>query len=187
MTTSGANSLAAPHPEANGFGVRSAGVTSPEVHTSGNSTLADSGALYDRLIVERARTPQYAGRLEQADAQGEGKNPLCGDKTRVELQMMDTHISQIRHQTRGCAICLAAADLMAERVTGLTVLQARDMSHRFSAMLVGDSGSAPDAHTETSALGPLEAFAPLRAHRARHRCAELPWVALKEALSHVDV
>lgn len=149
--------------------------------------LAESGALYDRLIVDRARTPLYAGQLEQADVQGEGKNPLCGDKTRVELQMADTHISQIRHQTRGCAICLAAADLMAERLTGLTVPQALDLSHRFFAMLVAEPASALNANTDTPALGPLEAFAPLRAHRARIRCAELPWVALKEALSHVDV
>ncbi|WP_215753859.1 Fe-S cluster assembly sulfur transfer protein SufU [Acetobacter sp. P5B1] len=151
------------------------------------NSLTDSGALYDRLIVDRARTPLHAGRLEQADAQGEGKNPLCGDKTRVDVQMADTHISQIRHQTRGCAICLAAADLMAERVTGLTVPQAQDLSRRFSAMLVNEPASTPDVNTDTTALGPLEAFAPLRAHRARIRCAELPWVALKEALSHVDV
>lgn len=151
------------------------------------NSLTDSGALYDRLIVDRARTPLHAGRLEQADAQGEGKNPLCGDKTRVDVQMSDTHISQIRHLTRGCAICLAAADLMAERVTGLTVPQAQDLSRRFSAMLVNEPASTPDTNTNTPALGPLEAFAPLRAHRARIRCAELPWVALKEALSHVDV
>lgn len=151
------------------------------------NSMEDSGALYDRLIVDRARTPLYAGRLEQADCQGEGKNPLCGDKTRVELRMADTHIGEVRHQTRGCAICLAAADLMAERVAGQTVLQARELSQRFSAMLVGEPASALDTNTDKTALGPLEAFAPLRAHRARIRCAELPWVALKEALSHVDV
>ncbi|GAN67695.1 Fe-S cluster assembly sulfur transfer protein SufU [Acetobacter orleanensis] len=151
------------------------------------NSIADSGALYDRLIVERARTPQYAGRLEQADAQGEGKNPLCGDKTRVDIVMADTHIRDIRHHTRGCAICLAAADLMAERVTGRTVAQAQELSQKFSAMLVGEPASTPETTTDTTALGPLEAFAPLRAHRARIRCAELPWVALKEALSHVAV
>lgn len=151
------------------------------------NSMAESGALYDRLIVERARTPLYAGRLEQATVQGEGKNPLCGDKTRVDLLLADTHIQGIRHHTRGCAICLAAADLMAERVTGKTVLQAQALSQRFSAMLVGEPANATENDTDITALGPLEAFAPLRAHRARIRCAELPWVALKEALSHVDV
>lgn len=163
------------------------------------NTMADSGALYDRLIVDRARTPLHAGRLEKADVQGEGKNPLCGDKTRVELLMAQTYIREVRHQTRGCAICLAAADLMAERVTGRTIQQARDLSQKFSAILVGEPASmakttpettretTADTTADTTTLGPLEAFAPLRAHRARVRCAELPWVALKEALSHVDV
>ncbi|CEF42320.1 SUF system FeS assembly protein, NifU family [Acetobacter tropicalis] len=148
----------------------------------------DSGALYDRLIVERARKPLFAGRLENPEKIGEGKNPLCGDKTRVELQLDQDHISLVRHHTRGCAICLAAADLMAERITGLNIAQAEGVGRQFSAMLVEKDGQpATSATAGTPALEQLEAFAPLRAHRARIRCAELPWVALKEALSHVDV
>jgi nitrogen fixation NifU-like protein len=55
-------------------------------------------------------------------------------------------------------------------------------------LVAADVTPAFDGGTEQPlALGPLEAFAPLQAHRARIRCAELPWVALKEALSHVDV
>ena len=149
----------------------------------------EGAALYDRLIVERARTPHFAGRMEQADRVGEGKNPLCGDKTRVEVALTHNHISQVRHHTRGCAICLAAADLMAERITGLTPQHALAVGQRFSAMLVDTTPPAHicDGHTETPASRPLEAFAPLRAHRSRIRCAELPWVALKEALVHVDI
>ncbi|MFT9384315.1 MAG: Fe-S cluster assembly sulfur transfer protein SufU [Acetobacter orientalis] len=155
------------------------------------SGVIEGAALYDRLIVERSRTPHFAGRIEQPDRVGEGKNPLCGDKTRVELALTDNHISQVRHQTRGCAICLAAADLMAERITGLSVPQAREVGQRFSAMLVQETTTPPGhisgGQQETAALGQLEAFAPLRAHRSRIRCAELPWVALKEALVHVDI
>lgn len=149
----------------------------------------DGSALYDRLIVERARSPLFSGRLELPDVTGEGKNPLCGDKTRVELTLDQDHISLVRHHTRGCAICQAAADLMAERITGLKPAEAQTLSRQFSAMLVAaDVTPAFDGGTEQPlALGPLEAFAPLQAHRARIRCAELPWVALKEALSHVDV
>lgn len=144
----------------------------------------DSDALYDRVIVERARAPQYAGKLQAPSVQGEGKNPMCGDKTRVDIALDATHIQSVRHTTRGCAICAAAADLMAQQVSGLDVAQAVSLSGRFSAMLVGEGSSTATADTS---LGPLEVFQPLRSHKARIRCAELPWIALKEALSHADV
>ncbi|WP_025826141.1 Fe-S cluster assembly sulfur transfer protein SufU [Acetobacter okinawensis] len=146
---------------------------------------AERDALYDRLIVERARTPQYAGRLDRPDVQGDGRNPLCGDKTHLDIVLDGHHIQAIRHQTRGCAICAAAADLMAEQVQGGTVAQALGMSDRFMAMLVGTSPLAV-ADDQPAPLGALEVFAPLRSHKARIRCAELPWIALKEAFSHVD-
>lgn len=150
-----------------------------------NTTTAERDALYDRLIVERARKPLYAGRLEMPDAQGDGRNPLCGDKTHLDIALDGHHIQDIRHHTRGCAICSAAADLMAERIRGGTVAQARQVSDRFRALLVEAPASAV-AQTPSVPLGALEVFAPLRSHKARIRCAELSWVALKEALSHVD-
>ncbi|MBS0980599.1 Fe-S cluster assembly sulfur transfer protein SufU [Acetobacter thailandicus] len=146
----------------------------------------DVAALYDELIVGRSRQPQFNGHLENPQATGEGRNPLCGDKTRVEIGVEEYHISAVRHVTRGCAICLAAADLMAERVTGLKKAEALTVAQKFSAMLVGD-GSHSSSGTEETELGILTIFSPLQSHRARIRCAELPWVALKEALSHVDI
>lgn len=150
-----------------------------------NTTTAERDALYDRLIVERARAPLYAGRLSAPDVQGDGCNPLCGDKTHLDIALDGHHIQDIRHNTRGCAICAAAADLMAEHVRGNTVAQALAVSDRFRAMLVG-SPSLPVVEAQPAPLGALEVFAPLQSHKARIRCAELPWIALKEAFSHVD-
>ncbi|MDE7547412.1 SUF system NifU family Fe-S cluster assembly protein [Acetobacter fabarum] len=150
-----------------------------------NTTTAERDALYDRLIMERARAPLYAGRLSTPCVQGDGRNPLCGDKTHLDIALNGHHIQEIRHNTRGCAICAAAADLMAEHVRGGTVAQALEVSDRFTAMLVG-LPSLPVVDGQPDPLGTLEVFAPLRSHKARIRCAELPWIALKEAFSHVD-
>lgn len=150
-----------------------------------NTNTAERDALYDRLIVERARAPLYAGRLDAPDVQGDGRNPLCGDKTHLDIALNGHHIQNIRHQTRGCAICAAAADLMAEHVRGGTVAQALEAAERFRAMLVEPSPLAA-GDGQHAPLGMLEVFAPLRSHKARIRCAELPWIALKEACSHVD-
>lgn len=154
--------------------------------------------LYDRQIVERARNPLYAGELPAPDLQGEGRNPLCGDRTRLDIALEGHHISQIRHRTRGCALCIAAADMLAERLGGCGLEEARAVGARFSAMLV-----APDDPVETTvqeaakrienppegipSLGGMEPLMAVRFHKARIRCVELPWVALKEALAHVRV
>ncbi|MCP1241463.1 SUF system NifU family Fe-S cluster assembly protein [Acetobacter lambici] len=150
-----------------------------------NTSTTERDALYDRLIVERARAPLYAGRFEEADARGDGRNPLCGDKTHLDIVLNGHHIQDIKHQTRGCAICTAAADLMAEHIRGGSVAQALELSGRFRAMLVEPPPSVV-VDDQSASLGTLEVFAPLRSHKARIRCAELPWIALKEAFSHVD-
>ncbi|MBO1325870.1 SUF system NifU family Fe-S cluster assembly protein [Acetobacter sp. TBRC 12305] len=141
-------------------------------------------ALYDRLIVTRARKPLHAAPLANPDVSGEGKNPLCGDRTRLDIRLDGPHIAQISHHTRGCAICAATADLMAERLAGCSIEQADALSHRFSALL-RDGADRPRTQAGLPELGALQALAPVRAHKARIRCAELPWIALKEALSHV--
>ena len=141
-------------------------------------------ALYDRLIVTRARRPLHATPLANPDVSGEGKNPVCGDRTRLDIRLDGHHIEQISHHTRGCAICAATADLMAERLAGCSIEQAEALSGRFSALLRDGPGQA-DTQAGLTELGALRALAPVRAYKARIRCAELPWIALKEALSNV--
>ncbi|MFT8367159.1 iron-sulfur cluster assembly scaffold protein [Acetobacter papayae] len=154
--------------------------------------------LYDRQIVERARNPLHAGDLPEPDLQGEGRNPLCGDRTRLDIALQGHHISQIRHRTRGCALCTAAADMLAERLSGCSVEEARAVGARFSAMLVAQDAPAQtivqgaeeqrnDPLEGMPSLGVMEPLTAVRFHKARIRCVELPWVALKEALAHVRV
>ena len=145
--------------------------------------------LYDLQIVERARNPRYAGDLPEANLSGEGRNPLCGDRTRLDIALQGHHISQIRHRTRGCALCTAAADMLAERLSGCSVEEAQAVGVRFSAALVTQDAieqveSPPEG---TPSLGVMQPLTAVRFHKARIRCVELPWVALKEALTHVRV
>ncbi|PYD47750.1 Fe-S cluster assembly sulfur transfer protein SufU [Novacetimonas pomaceti] len=136
----------------------------------------EQGDLYRRLVVERARDPLFAGQVADAQAQGEGTNPLCGDRVRLTASMTPAgHIDSIRHETRGCAICAASADLMAEHVAGYDAQQVAALSEVFERML---KTGEPEAGT-----GELVVFAPLHQHRSRIRCATLPWTALSAMLN----
>jgi nitrogen fixation protein NifU and related proteins len=146
-------------------------------------------ALYQQLIMERARRPLHAGVLDPADAAADGNNPFCGDRVHVTLSLSsDGRVSRLLHRTRGCAICMASADLMAESVEGLEPGAIRSLFGQFDAMLQGGTGdsvarSGPaGAQEQAGDLGLLEAFENLHEYRSRIRCATLPWTALLDAL-----
>ncbi len=135
-------------------------------------------ALYQQLIMQRAREPLHAGVVQPADAAAEGSNPFCGDSVRVTVALSPGGgPTRVLHQTRGCAICTASADLMAETVEGLDAAAIRSLFERFDAMLHGSP-----SESAASGLGLLDAFENLHEYRSRIRCATLPWAALLDAL-----
>ncbi len=140
----------------------------------------DAESLYRDLVVERARRPLHGGVLEPADGVADGTNPLCGDTVRVGVRLgRGGAAAEIRHRTRGCAICAASADLMADAVQGRTARQATELRTGFEALLTqGQDTLGPAARAE---LGPLLAFADLHEYRSRRKCAMLPWSALLAA------
>ncbi len=133
--------------------------------------------LYQRLIMERARQPLHAGLLDPADRAADGNNPFCGDRVHVTLGLApEGGIARVLHRTRGCAICAASADLMAESVEGLDEAAIRSLFEQFDVMLHAGPQGEPEA------LGLLGAFENLHEYRSRIRCATLPWTALLDAL-----
>ena len=145
------------------------------------ATFSTAASLYQDLVVERARRPLHAGDLDPADAAADGDNPLCGDRTHVSLRLDDRQrIARVVHHTRGCAICAASADLMAEMVPGLDAPAASALFGQFESLLQdGQDALDNDARVR---LGLLLAFADLHDYRSRRRCATLPWSALLSAL-----
>ncbi len=137
-------------------------------------------SLYRELVVERARRPLHAGDVDAADGAADGSNPLCGDKVHVTLRFgADHQAAEVRHRTRGCAICAASADLMAESVQGRTADEAEALLGQFDRLLQHGQ-PALDPATQDQ-LGVLLAFADLHDYKSRRKCATLPWSALLAA------
>ena len=131
-------------------------------------------SLYRQVILEHARQPRNAERVEPHSHLAEAVNPLCGDEAEVTLRLEHGCIAAIGARVRGCAISQAAASLMTEAVWGLPLHQAAGLGGVFRAAIEGD---------ETAALPPeLAPLAPLievRKHRSRIRCALLAWEAIE--------
>ena len=142
-----------------------------------NDHAPDLRDLYRDLIVDHNRAPRNFGRLDPADREAQGFNALCGDKLTVFLRLDGERIAEARFQGSGCAISVASASLMTERVKGLSADEARALHAALHATLTDR-----DAAVDAAALGKLAALAGVREFPARVKCATLAWHTLLAAL-----
>jgi nitrogen fixation protein NifU and related proteins len=93
--------------------------------------------LYREQILEHAKYPHNAGTLEHPDVSHEEHNPLCGDRVRIDLQIEDDVITDVRFSGRGCAISQASASLLTDEIKGMSVAQARSYPKEDLLELIG--------------------------------------------------
>jgi nitrogen fixation protein NifU and related proteins len=74
---------------------------------------------YRDYILDHYRNPRNFGHLDRVDVEAEDLNPLCGDQIRMELQVDDGVVSDLRFSGKGCAISQASASMLTEAVKGM--------------------------------------------------------------------
>jgi nitrogen fixation protein NifU and related proteins len=74
--------------------------------------------LYRENILEHYQNPSNFGTIDDPDITYEDTNPLCGDRIRIDLRIVDGKIAEIKFSGRGCAISQAAASILTEMVDG---------------------------------------------------------------------
>jgi nitrogen fixation protein NifU and related proteins len=81
--------------------------------------------MYREVILDHYKSPRGHGLIEDADAQAEGLNPLCGDEVTISVKFGDDGetIEQVGFEGRGCAISQAATSMLTELVRGRTATQ----------------------------------------------------------------
>ena len=79
-------------------------------------------SLEQEAIFSRAKHPVHAGNLKNPSRIFDGANTVCGDEVHLEINLNEEgKVIELVHRCRSCAICSAAADLLAEQVVGLTL------------------------------------------------------------------
>ncbi len=79
--------------------------------------------MYQEIILDHYRSPRNFGPLPDADRAGAESNPLCGDHITLRLKLDPAHskIETVRFEGDGCAISLASASMLTERLKGLSI------------------------------------------------------------------
>lgn len=78
--------------------------------------------MYQEVILQHYRTPHHFGPLQGANREGEESNPLCGDHITMRLKIDAAgKIDDVSFQGDGCAISVASASMLTDKVSGLTI------------------------------------------------------------------
>ncbi len=133
--------------------------------------------LYQEVILDHGRKPRNFHRIEGADREAEGLNPLCGDHFKLYLKLDGDRIADIGFEGSGCAISKASASLMTSALKGKTVREAEELFGRFHRLVT--EGPATVA---LEGLGKLAALSGVCEFPTRVKCASLVWHTLNTAL-----
>ncbi len=81
--------------------------------------------MYRDLILEHHRYPHNFGTLDPHDVSQEEHNPLCGDRIRLDLRIVDNKIAEVAFSGKGCAVSQAAASMLTDELIGMDLDQVR--------------------------------------------------------------
>jgi nitrogen fixation protein NifU and related proteins len=140
--------------------------------------MAEMNELYQQVILDHYKKPRNFKRLETANREQEGFNPLCGDQITLYLEMDGDVIKDVGFQGSGCAISKASASMMTTAIKGKTKSEIEMMFEEFLRMVKGDL----DPESERNHLGRLNIFAGVREFPSRVKCANLSWRTLLAAI-----
>ena len=139
--------------------------------------MSNLNELYQEILLEHNNKPRNFRKLEDANRQADGYNPLCGDRITLYLKVEEDVITDVAFQGVGCAISRASASMLTQSVKGQTLDKAEEIFDGFHTMI-----TEPEAEVDYDALGDLEMLSGVSAFPTRIKCAILAWHTLHAAL-----
>ncbi len=133
--------------------------------------------LYQEILLEHNNKPRNYRKIEDANRQADGYNPLCGDQITLYLKLEDDVIADVAFQGVGCAISRASASMLTQSIKGETLAKAEEIFDGFHALITD-----PDADVDYDLLGDLEMLSGVSAFPTRIKCAVLAWHTLNAAI-----
>jgi NifU-like protein involved in Fe-S cluster formation len=121
---------------------------------------------YSDILKDHLHKPRNAGELADANAVAEETNPVCGDRVRLSLRIIDDRIEAARFLGYGCPPTLACASVLAEMLEGLSIDEARALTKQ---AIIDALGGLPNGkhHAASLAIETLHAALAKRVPRIR--------------------
>jgi nitrogen fixation protein NifU and related proteins len=104
---------------------------------------------YSEAFRDHIANPRNAGELLDANAIAEETNPVCGDRLRLSLRIINDRIEAARFLAYGCAPTLACGSALAEMLEGVSLEAARALTKE---QIVNAVGGLPSRKHHAAAL-----------------------------------
>ncbi len=103
--------------------------------------------VYPPNVMLRFLSPSFTGNSLKSNGRGTGASFECGSFTRISLTINDASktITEARFETNGCGYMVAAADVIAEKLTGRELTQLHSVDEmEFVRLVEAELGCFPD-------------------------------------------
>ena len=136
--------------------------------------------LYQEIILDHGQDPRNFGECENHNKSAKGHNPLCGDEVEITLLVdQENMIKDIKFSGEGCAISIASASLMTEKLKNKSLNEADKLFNDFTNLVKGKTGEL-NLITEDDSLYALKG---VQAFPMRVKCATMAWHTYKSAVN----
>ncbi len=86
--------------------------------------------MYSEKVLEHFSNPRNVGELEHADGTGVVGNATCGDIMKIQIQVENNVITDVRFKTFGCGAAIATSSMATEMVKGKSLEEALQVTNK---------------------------------------------------------
>lgn len=137
--------------------------------------------LYQDMILDHFKHPHNKRPLAQEEVLVDEENPTCGDHIRIAARVDGGKIVDVKYDGAGCAISMASASMMSDKLIGMPVGAARKLIAGFVALIRNEGAMSAEE------LGDLVALEGVKQYPMRVKCATMSWHAVGKALDKLGV
>ncbi len=86
--------------------------------------------MYSEKVMEHFENPRNVGEIPGASGTGTVGNAKCGDIMKMDIQVEDGIIQDVKFKTFGCCAAIATSSMATEMVKGKTVEEALELTNK---------------------------------------------------------
>ena len=86
--------------------------------------------MYSEKVMDHFANPRNVGEIADASGSGTVGNAKCGDIMKMDIQVEDNVIVDVKFKTFGCAAAVATSSMATEMVKGKTIEEALALTNK---------------------------------------------------------
>ncbi len=115
--------------------------------------------IYRKHILDHFKNPRNYGKINDKSKSSHGENPSCGDNIEMDVVIKNGIIKDIKFRGEGCAISVASASMLTQKVKGMKITEIADIEFK-----------------------DIEKMLQININPSRKNCAMLPLTVLKKII-----